>query len=61
MSLNNIDLQIISKYMYDFKSIENLLKLNDDLKYCYHTTFEIINIPYDYVLTDGQVRNRRFP
>ena len=54
--LNNIDLQIVSKYIYNFETINNLLLLNNDLKYYYHTTFEIINLPSMYILTDKQVK-----
>ena len=55
MSLNNIELQVVSKYIYNFKDIENLLKINDNLKYNYHSTFEFINLPTYYILTDNQV------
>ena len=41
MNLSNLGLQIISKYL-DFKDVEKLLKLNSDLKYYYHTTFNLI-------------------
>jgi len=54
--LNNIDLQIVSKYIYNFETINNLLLLNDNLKYYYHTTFEIINLPIEYILTNKQVK-----
>ena len=55
MSLNNIELQIVSKYIYNFKDIENLLKINDNLKYNYHSTFEFINLHTYYILPDNQV------
>ena len=55
MTLNNIELQIVSKYIYNFKDIENLLKINNDLKYNYHSTFEFINLPTYYILPDNQV------
>ena len=55
-NLNNIDLQIVIKYIYDFKTINNLLQLNNMLKYNYHTTFEIINLNCYYALTDKQVK-----
>ena len=49
--LNNLELQIVSKYIYDFKTINNLLLLNDDSKYLYYTTFETINLLI-YILSD---------
>ena len=50
MSLNNIELQIISKYL-DFKDITNLLKLNNDLKYNYHSTFDLIVISKNIIIS----------
>lgn len=54
--LSNIELQIISKYIYDFETFSNLLLLDNDLRYNYHTTFEIINLSPFYILTDNQVK-----
>ena len=56
-TLDNFTLQIISKYIYDFKTINNLLKLNKSFSELYHTTFEIINLNCYYILTDKQVKN----
>ena len=55
MNLSNLGLQIISKYL-DFKDVEKLLKLNPDLKYYYHTTFNLINIPIYYIIPIHQVK-----
>jgi len=56
-TLDNFTLQIISKYIYDFKTINNLLKLNKSFSELYHTTFEIINLNCYYILSDKQVKN----
>ena len=62
-TLDNFTLQIISKYIYDFKTINNLLKLNKSqninksFSELYYTTFEIINLNCHYILTDKQVKN----
>ena len=42
-NLRDLDLQIISKYL-NISDVVNLLKLNPDLKYYYHTTFNLIKI-----------------
>lgn len=55
MSLSNIYLQIITKYIYDFKTINELLKINNNLKY-YYSTFEFVHLPIRYILPDSQIR-----
>ena len=53
--LSNVELQIISKYL-DYNDLNKLLKLSDDLKYNYHTTFEFIDIPANYVMPIHQIK-----
>ena len=53
--MNDFNIQIVSKYLYNFKDIENLLKINKTLKDLYHTTFELIYIPCNYVLPKHQI------
>jgi len=54
--LSNFDLQIISKYLYNFNDFKKLIELNKNLKYYYHSTFNIINIPINYVLNKHEIR-----
>lgn len=54
-TLSNIDLQVVSKYL-NFKDIENLIKINNDLKYNYHSTFEFINISTNYIIPICQIK-----
>ena len=55
MNLSDVELQIVSKYL-EYKDVNELLKINDDLKYMYHSTFEFINIPADYIMPIHQVK-----
>ena len=61
LNLSNLDLQIISKYL-DFKDFYNLLELsnksknNKDLKYYYHTTFDFLNIPCDFIVPIHEIK-----
>jgi len=56
MPLSNIYLQIITKYIYDFKTINELLKMNNNLKYYYYSTFEFVRLPIRYILPDSQIK-----
>ena len=53
--MNTHELLIISKYL-NFKDIEQLIKINPDLKYYFHSTFDLINIPIDYVLSFHSIK-----
>lgn len=55
MNLSSFEMQIISKYL-DFKDVEKLINISPDLKYYYHTTFELITINYDYIVPKQQVK-----
>ena len=50
-----MELQIISKYLY-FNDLKHLLRIDPDLKYYYHTTFNFINIPSNYIVPIHQVK-----
>ena len=59
--MNNLNLQIISKYL-EFKDFYNLLelsnksKINKDLKYYYHTTFDFLSIPCDFIVPIHEIK-----
>ena len=54
--LDKFHLQIISKYInhYEFK---NLLDCYEKLNQLYFSTFNIINIPYNYIMLNKQIEN----
>ena len=53
MNLN--ELLIISKYL-NFKDVKQLIEINPDLKYYFHSTFDLINIPSNYIVPIHQVK-----
>ena len=48
--ITNLELELISNYIYDFKTIKNLFEINNTLKHSHHT--HVIQIPCNYILTN---------
>ena len=53
--LDNFHLQIVSKYINNYDDFKNLLNLHKKLNELYFSTFNIINISYNYIVLNKQI------